>query len=395
MNSIVSLIILILYYNAANCASVEPEPSHIVFRNDTQITFLSSNITAEKVSISKNAWSTSSISQPTYIESFVLNKKNHLVQLRDEYKTVNASDILQSTYFPISHRTQYSIGFVHTIIDCYRNHHNLVVRPDDIWTAIMVQFSYYVNANAETLRDKFVNFDGKKELIVTLNHGVYDSSYDQFVSQMSKQIHENLANGEVTGWVLPNFSTTTPDDVITNSVILMSTLQPYFEFTAGIACGIPEITLLGTVDDWKNIAARIEKLGDYGLAKWADLLRRVLKQFVAAKSGNIEKDFWEDICRVERGGYDGAFLNGWITVFNVFNMKGRWRGDVYKHEGGGEWPIIQLDKLTSGVATVPVKIDNNGEIIRSTMFAGHMGQTVLENDVSIQPLAGWAIALSD
>jgi len=48
----------------------------------------------------------------------------------------------------------------------YNDHHELVLRPDDFWQAINVQFSYYVNANGEALRDHFVNHEGQKELIV-------------------------------------------------------------------------------------------------------------------------------------------------------------------------------------------------------------------------------------
>eukprot|EP00971_Amphidinium_carterae_P027835 548725-Amphidinium_carterae.1 len=46
-------------------------------------------------------------------------------------------------------------GLVSTIVDAYNNHHELVLRPDDLWQAIVTQFSFYVNANGEALRDRF------------------------------------------------------------------------------------------------------------------------------------------------------------------------------------------------------------------------------------------------
>ena len=36
-------------------------------------------------------------------------------------------------------------GFVHTLLECYNEHRALTIRPDDIWLAILTQFSCFVN----------------------------------------------------------------------------------------------------------------------------------------------------------------------------------------------------------------------------------------------------------
>ena len=46
------------------------------------------------------------------------------------------------------------------------NHYPIRIKPDDIWLLIVQAFSNHVNANSEQLRKYFVNFDGKKELVV-------------------------------------------------------------------------------------------------------------------------------------------------------------------------------------------------------------------------------------
>lgn len=48
------------------------------------------------------------------------------------------------------------------MLDAYNRHHNLVLRPDDFWSAIMIQFGFYVVGNSEELRDRLVDFKGKK-----------------------------------------------------------------------------------------------------------------------------------------------------------------------------------------------------------------------------------------
>lgn len=62
-------------------------------------------------------------------------------------------------------------GFIDGALRAYNNHHHLVLSPDDIWISILTQFSAYVNANAEDLREMFVSHQGEKELLVTMDTG--------------------------------------------------------------------------------------------------------------------------------------------------------------------------------------------------------------------------------
>jgi len=57
-------------------------------------------------------------------------------------------------------------GFVGTVVEAYSKHNHLIIRPDDVWLAITTQFSAYLEANSETLRDRFVEHKEKKELVL-------------------------------------------------------------------------------------------------------------------------------------------------------------------------------------------------------------------------------------
>ena len=48
----------------------------------------------------------------------------------------------------------------------HTNHYPLRITPDDIWLLIVQAFSNHVNANYQELRKYFVDFNGKKELII-------------------------------------------------------------------------------------------------------------------------------------------------------------------------------------------------------------------------------------
>ncbi|KAH9104508.1 hypothetical protein LEN26_008237 [Aphanomyces euteiches] len=101
---------------------------------------------------------------PVQVESYRRNLCEHtddmLTNLK-EFKKEGCKDILQATPIKGSFATARN-GFVFGAIQAYNQHHNLIIRPDDVWLAIMVQFGFFVNGNAETLRDSLVKHQGQK-----------------------------------------------------------------------------------------------------------------------------------------------------------------------------------------------------------------------------------------
>ena len=102
---------------------------------------------------------------------------------------------------------------MHTIADCYNNHKALIIRPDDVWLAILTQFNFFVNGNAEQLRKQFVAHEGKKELIIQVLGNRYSVDFGYMARQMTTLIDENIVDPTLREWILPNFSTTTVNDI--------------------------------------------------------------------------------------------------------------------------------------------------------------------------------------
>ena len=142
-----------------------------------------------------------------------------------------------------------SNGFVNTAITAaitaYNNHHHLTIPPEDIWISILAQFSHYVNANAEELRSKFVSHEGKKELEVIDGATIFGYDFQRFIRMMNDMIAKNIVDPELREWILPSFSTTTETDRIVAAVMMMGTLQKFFNFKLTQFCGLPSVTLLG------------------------------------------------------------------------------------------------------------------------------------------------------
>ncbi|CAL8089663.1 unnamed protein product [Orchesella dallaii] len=341
----------------------------------TSTTFKVSDKTPEK------HFSASNSEKPPFVDV----GKNLITGLSQYHKN-NCTEILQSTNFPTSAIPRNN-GFVNTVVDCYNSHHNLIVRPDDIWAAIMIQFSFYVNKHAEEFRGKFVDFEGKRELQVTFPGSLRNAPYDLGVKLLTKEIDRNLIDPEVKKWILPSFSTTTDNDLVSIGVVFMATMKKYFDYKECLMCGIPNVTLEGTVADWENIHNRLEKLKEYKLVKWYDLLEPVMKQFVNAKRGTVDLDFWQRICHYESGGSGPDYLSGWITVFCVFDQDGNLQASLTK------WPRIESDDVPTGIVEVNIKINDNGAEYNSVMFAGHVASEVKDDGCTLQPTLGWAMTL--
>jgi hypothetical protein len=259
----------------------------------------------------------------------------------DKSKPNNISEVLQSTFGRGNATVQPPIvpfkhGLVHTVLEAYNQHHALVLRPDDIWLAILSQFSLFVNgqdntgtARSERLRQCFVAHEGKCTLEVWMGGTRHTVDYTAFADLMVDKVAETVVDPLLRTWMIPSFSTTTPNDRVVASVLVMATLKNYFEYELHLRCGIPQVTLAGTREDWLDIYHRVDKLVEYGpeATAWRDLLRPVLARFAHSfEDGWAESskgsEFWQRIVHYKRGGSGPSFLSGWITAFCAFNDKG-------------------------------------------------------------------------
>ncbi|KAF8883158.1 hypothetical protein CPB84DRAFT_1965226 [Gymnopilus junonius] len=254
-----------------------------------------------------------------------------------------ADEILQSSFDTFSRQSQEQVqefipltnGFVHTVLEAYNNHRALVIRPDDVWLAILIQFNMFVNGNAEVLRSQFVLHEGKKELTVTYVGDVRKVDYGELAHKMTTEIEKNVTDPVLRDWILPDFSTTETNDTIVCSIVMMATMKEYFSYKFMLLCGIPKVTLQGEKEDWEKILSRLEKLKEYGLQTiaWYHLLHPVTSRFVRAfdaPDAQENLDFWQQVCHYEGGGSGPTWLSGWITAFCVFDLKGAWMGNKFK-----------------------------------------------------------------
>ncbi|KAL8762132.1 MAG: hypothetical protein Q9184_001817 [Pyrenodesmia sp. 2 TL-2023] len=356
-------------------------------------------------------------------------------------------EILQSSYgdklqAPIDHSSN---GFVHGAIRAYNGHHHLRIRPEDVWFAVLSQFSLFVNAHAEELRGLFVAHEGKKELVLTYPGNRYSVDFGRFAKEMGEQIEEKVVDPDLRRWIMPAFSTTTENDIVVASILLMGTTQKYFDYKCYTLCGFfllpslepclgaqhaleeevltpesarPTVTLLGNKEDWELILRRLEKLKEYGEepTQFCNLLRPVVSRFIKSFDNPTADEitgFWQRIAHYSSGGSGPSYYCGWITAFCFWNKDGK---SVYRpHQSpdritdddetwyeshalkldGMVYHLIESHNVPPGYSSVPVKVDDNGVEIQATMIAGSVAMRYsssqdYEHDFdTIQPESGW------
>ncbi|KAF9053353.1 hypothetical protein BJ165DRAFT_1413498 [Panaeolus papilionaceus] len=301
-------------------------------------------------------------------------------------------------------------GFVDTLLAAYNSHHNLILRPDDLWIAILTQFNFYVNAHAEELRPHFVQHEGKKHLVIVEVGTRYSVDFGKLAARMTALIQENVVDPELQDWILPNFSTTTFNETVVCSVAMMATMKAYFSYEFCLRCGIPSVTLLGEKEDWEKLLGKIEKLKAFGAEPtlWESLLRPIIRCFVDAFDGNYNMEFWSRICHINSFGSGPRYLSGWITNFCVWNSGGEWIGPqigsgsacaipgIGPPLANGTYHKLDTSKIPPAICEVDVLLDDNGEEFDCIMVAGHIGSmTTGSNRDTLRIIPAWFLAIKN
>ena len=291
----------------------------------------------------------------------------------------------------------------------YVNHMPVSVNPDILWMLIVQGFSRHIDQNAEKLRNKFVDFDGKKALVVdgdelTIEE-ITQEGWERTFKEFVKKIKENAGDNMIK-LLTPSFSTTTPTIQVSSQIAIMSCFKNYFKFIRFYGgCGFPYINLEGTLNDYEQLKNKVEKLMGYGIDDWIKELVIIVDKIIGTKKGKIDIDFWKNMIinketMEPRGSGDLTKVNnidGWLLNFypyykfddySKFCEKLERRKDFnkpidvlhlnYLPEEFIEVPLTMVNKLTSKETELSVK-------------TGFLGM-IQEKNGLIKPEIGWFIS---
>ncbi len=295
--------------------------------------------------------------------------------------------------------------FIAAALAAFAKHYSLVLSPDDIWLCIAQGFATHVSLHAKELRDRFVRHEDRARIVVRRDHfeeGYPSNDWPGCFREFSDEIGKHV--GKTRDLVVADFSTSGPIERAASEIVLMSSMQTYFQYAVRTLCGIPAITLLGTSEDWHSICGRAQNLAEFGLSAWVDVLLPVLEQFARVAAGeSADVDFWRSFYK-RRAESGGPYVTGWINVlFPYLEIEesdltdtprrviepnphlSTWRDGTLRARGPQE------SDFPSGMSRAPFTWEYLDRLIPMTFFGGFVGVSQEPITGALRPVIGWAV----
>ena len=328
-------------------------------------------------------------SEPVHLDSSLGSVIGRLIERRVEACGADAQVLVPGPPFH---------GFAAAIHMAYDQHLPLMLSPDDIWLCLAQGVARHIQLNSQRLRSSFVSHAGTLTIGVRrddFRRGAPENPWPEVFSAFSDAIRAHI--GPRHEMLSPRFSTTTPTSRAATEIVLLGAMRSYLGLEVSTLCGIPEVILRGTADDWTLLRQRIASLRDLDLGWWLDALLPVLKRVEADAAGQKDPELWEHIYKPNDGS-GGPYATGWINLlFPYLQENGgrlfrnpnvsKWKTDMKLAFKGG--PTTQ--EFPGGLSCCPFVWKVLETTVPMEFYGGFVGVTRDAQTGAVAPVAGWAV----
>ena len=201
-------------------------------------------------------------------------------------------------------------------------------------------------------------------------------------------------------------------------VTLMDSVQAYFDYSASTGCGIPSVTLEGTITDWERVRDGARQLLTFDMAWWSPYLLPLLDEFVQACAGRPDPAFWCSFFKLLNMS-GGPYVNGYVV--NLFPYLGglstkkpvrnsamvtpaqaikkaqeaerRRKANPFMVDapGSSEGFDLTLGAFGEGLSRAPLTWKYYGDELKMDIVAGFVGMSQHPRTLCVRPEVGWAV----
>ena len=289
---------------------------------------------------------------------------------------------------PVYYSKQCNWGFFNTILKCYNKHWILKTAPEDWWNIIAYTVVTAIDQKSDlfSVRKFFVTHSAKKQIKIIVK-SFTGLDYSWLFNQFTEQIAANIKLPGYVKLIESDFSTTSSQQLITSQIMVMASVQKYFDYVVATRCGIPGVEMIGTVEDWEKLVTKFEGLKkllepiieDLELTVWFSKTKTVLDKLLETYNGVPDKEWWTHILSYKHNNESGQryWWTGWMAEFL--------RPDT---NTPADFP--------SGIVSVPVLLqeglwEDNGILVAGT--AGYTIEESIYNRPSVKAEHGWSLLL--
>ena len=343
------------------------------------------------------------------------------------------TNIISSKYHVFSAKTNGPIlqdtkFHPHPLVMCcseaYSKHYPLILSPDDIWLLIAQGVAKHIDINGQELRTQFISNkdeanlknEGKDKIEICVEMDSYmnsgstqlsDVNWSGVVDEIASKVDHHL-NDNAVQLLTCNFSTSGPIEKTASQIVIMEAFKNYFAYFNVFSCGLPSVSLLGTLQDWKDIKTRVSQLDKYGLAFWTKALHPILDLIIeTAEKPSTDPlpahliHFWNSIALY--GFMSGSYhITGWIAYFfpykddnSVTGYLKNLKEDFLKTVKVGGFGVSATN-FPSGLSSALVQFINSPlpGVNSVNYLAGFFGYDYDEQLQGMKTRIGWAVAIS-
>jgi len=149
----------------------------------------------------------------------------------------------------------------------YAEHRPLVLTPDAVWLTIAQGVAQHMAIHGERLRHRFVSHKDKLRLIVQIDEFMKGSSQNDWPTAFAAwadQIRTHVGDDIYSTFVC-NFSTSDANSLAASHVVMMDVFDRYFHYELLAGCGIPQVTLEGTTQDWHDLREKVKQIAIFDM----------------------------------------------------------------------------------------------------------------------------------
>jgi len=272
---------------------------------------------------------------------------------------------------------------------CFDEHRHMYLDPDTIWITIEQGLAEHIKQNAEELRHHFVDFEGKTTIGIQRDHFIKgeENDWEGCFPEFSEKIGEFI--GKKRDLIVSDFSTTTKLSKVASEIVLMDAMSEYFDYEVTTLCGIPSVTLEGTVEDWESIRERVKNITEFDLQWWTSELLPVLDEIVKSAKGNPDISFWQEWYSVG-GGSGGPFISGHVAKFYPYTGHSKKSRTDFSKLKGSMFGGLTMGSIPNGISSVPFIWNYYSQRIPMEFIGGIIGIQGTD-DGGVRSAFGWAL----
>jgi hypothetical protein len=180
---------------------------------------------------------------------------------------------------------------------------------------------------------------------------------------------------------------------------MLDAFQQYFDYQVSFICGIPTITVRGSIEDWMTIRKRVDVMAGYHLEWWTDRVEPICEGFIDTVQGRPSQTFWRHIFSPKEV-YGGTLITGWLADLFPYIKDSVTEAPTVRN------PILEIprEQLTTqrglsprtvptGLSCAPFKLIAGGDQPPKEMelVAGFIGVKQDIDTGRLEPAIGWAV----